>query len=122
MLLQGGLTVRHKAHNLEIGGSIPPPARSFKDTSYRSLILSANPFSLPMTSTITIQFECLIFDKGLSKESINQQHTAGTFGRPVSSCEWIFSNVPFYFNLSPWIRLIYRDLQAENEVRHYWDI
>lgn len=41
MLLQGGLTVRHKAHNLEIGGSIPPPARSFKDTSYRSLMLSA---------------------------------------------------------------------------------
>ena len=90
MLLQGGLTVRYKAHNLEIGGSIPPPARSFKDTSYRSLILSANPFSLPMTSTIPIQFECLIFDKGLSKESINQQDTAGTFGRPVSSCEWIF--------------------------------
>lgn len=41
MLLQGGLTVRYKAHNLEIGGSIPPPARSFKDTSYRSLMLSA---------------------------------------------------------------------------------
>ena len=29
MLLQGGLTVRHKAHNLEIGGSIPPPALIF---------------------------------------------------------------------------------------------
>lgn len=41
MLLQGGLTVRRKAHNLEIGGSIPPPARNFKDTSYRSLMLSA---------------------------------------------------------------------------------
>lgn len=27
MLLQGGLTVRHQAHNPKIGGSIPPPAR-----------------------------------------------------------------------------------------------
>ena len=43
-----------------------------------------------MPSTITIQFECLIFDKGLSKESINQQDTAGTFGRAFSSYEWIF--------------------------------
>lgn len=94
--MQGGLTVRHKAHNLEIGGSIPPPARSFKDTSYRSLILSANPFSLPMTSTMTIQFECLILDKGLSKESINQQHTAGTFGRVVCRSEWYFWNVPLF--------------------------
>ena len=40
-LLQGGRKVRRKAHNLEIGGSIPLPARSFKDTSYRSLMLSA---------------------------------------------------------------------------------
>ena len=39
--MQGGRKVRRKAHNLEIGGSIPPPARSFKDTSYRSLMLSA---------------------------------------------------------------------------------
>ena len=62
------------------------------------------------------------YTEGVSKESINQQHTAGTFGRPVSSCEWIFSNVPFYFSLLPWIRLSYRELQAENEVRHYWDI
>ena len=27
MLLQGGLTVGHRAHNPKIGGSIPPPAR-----------------------------------------------------------------------------------------------
>ena len=26
----------------------------------------------------------------IKKESINQQHTAGTFGRPVSSYEWHF--------------------------------
>ena len=28
MLLQGGLTVGHRAHNPKIGGSIPPPARN----------------------------------------------------------------------------------------------
>ena len=27
MLLQGGLTVRHRTHNPKIGGSIPPSAR-----------------------------------------------------------------------------------------------
>lgn len=27
MILQGGLTVGHRAHNPKIGGSIPPPAR-----------------------------------------------------------------------------------------------
>lgn len=27
MILQGGLTVRHRAHNPKIGGSIPLPAR-----------------------------------------------------------------------------------------------
>ena len=27
MLLQGGLTERHRAHNPKIGGSIPLPAR-----------------------------------------------------------------------------------------------
>lgn len=27
MLLQGSLTVGHRAHNPKIGGSIPPPAR-----------------------------------------------------------------------------------------------
>ena len=51
MLLQGGLTVGHRAHNPKIGGSIPPPARK----------------------------------KGGAKESIDQQYTAGTFGRPLSS-------------------------------------
>ena len=51
-LLQGGLTVRHKAHNLEIGGSIPPPARSFKDTSYRSLMLSAKSIRNLLTNNI----------------------------------------------------------------------
>ena len=50
MLLQGGLTVGHRAHNPKIGDSIPPSAR-----------------------------------KGVSKESISQQHTAGAFGRPLSS-------------------------------------
>lgn len=29
MLLQGGLTVGHRAHNPKIGDSIPPPARNF---------------------------------------------------------------------------------------------
>ena len=29
MLLQGGLTVGHRAHNPKIGGSIPPPARNY---------------------------------------------------------------------------------------------
>lgn len=29
MLLQGGLTVGHRAHNPKIGGSIPPPVRIF---------------------------------------------------------------------------------------------
>ena len=29
MLLQGGIMVRHRAHNPKIGGSIPPPARIF---------------------------------------------------------------------------------------------
>lgn len=28
MLLQGGLTVGHRAHNPKIGGSIPLPARN----------------------------------------------------------------------------------------------
>lgn len=41
MFLQGGLTVGHRAHNPKIGGSSPLPARSFKDTPYRSLMLSA---------------------------------------------------------------------------------
>ena len=27
MLLQGGLMIRHRAHNPKIGGSIPPHAR-----------------------------------------------------------------------------------------------
>ena len=63
MLLQGGLTVRHRAHNPKIGGSIPPPAR-----------------------------------KGASKESIYQQHTAGVFGRPLSSYDRYFSNVPYFLN------------------------
>ena len=51
-----------------------------------------------MSSTITIQFECLIFDKGASKESIKQQYTAGTFGRPLSSYDRYFSNVPYFLN------------------------
>lgn len=42
MLLQGGLTVRHRAHNPKIGGSIPPPARNFNylfDTTYLYIYL-----------------------------------------------------------------------------------
>lgn len=63
MLLQGGLTVRHRAHNPKIGGSIPLPAR-----------------------------------KVVSNESIYQQHTAGVFGRPLSSCDRYFLNFPLFFN------------------------
>lgn len=29
MLLQGSLTVGHRAHNPKIGGSIPPPAQKY---------------------------------------------------------------------------------------------
>ncbi len=61
MLLQGGLTGGHRAHNPKIGGSIPPPAR-----------------------------------KGVSKESINKQDTAGTFGRPLSSYDRYFLNFPLF--------------------------
>ena len=53
MLLQGGLTVRHKAHNLEIGGSIPPPALIVQRGYQRNLLTnnirqgrSADPFLL----------------------------------------------------------------------------
>ena len=42
MLLQGGLTVRHRAHNPKISGSIPLPARNFNylfDTTYLYIYL-----------------------------------------------------------------------------------
>ena len=37
MLLQGGLTVRHKAHNLEIGGSIPLPALTLPEGGIKGI-------------------------------------------------------------------------------------
>lgn len=40
----------------------------------------------------------LIVQRGVSKESINQQDTAGTFGRPLSSYDRYFSNVPYFLN------------------------
>ena len=40
----------------------------------------------------------LIVQRGVSKESITQQHTAGTFDRPLSSYDRYFSNVPYFLN------------------------
>lgn len=36
--------------------------------------------------------------RGGKKESITQQYTAGTFGRPLSSYDRYFSNVPYFLN------------------------
>lgn len=50
MLLQGGLTVRHRAHNPKIGGSIPPPARKvvLKKSIYQQY--TAGTFGRPLPS------------------------------------------------------------------------
>ena len=40
--MQGGLTVRHKAHNLEIGGSSPLPALTLPEGGHQRNLLANN--------------------------------------------------------------------------------